>query len=229
MYNHDYNLSRSLSNFMAKVYGWMSGALIISGLTAYAVYVTPELFSMFVMNRASLMIMMLVQVGLVMGISAGINRLSFSVASLLFALYALTLGVTLSTIFAVYTMASIYKVFAITTLMFGSMAVFGYVTRADLSRMGMVFTMGLWGLLIAMVINIFTQSSAFEMLISIVAVILFTGITAYDVQQIKFLGMQMIGQGEAEDKAALVGALKLYLDFINLFIHLLHLLGNRKN
>lgn len=229
MYNHDYNLGKSLSNFMAKVYGWMAGALTISALTSYAVYITPELFSMFVINRSAAMILMLVQVGLVMGISAGINRLSFAVASLLFALYAVSLGLTLSVIFAVYTLASIYKVFAITTIMFGSMALYGYTTKADLTRMGAIFSMAIWGLIVAMVINIFTRSSAFEMLISIIAVILFTGLTAYDVQQIKFLGMQMIGEGEAEDKAALVGALKLYLDFVNLFLHLLHLFGNRRN
>jgi uncharacterized protein len=227
MFSSNQTISRPIADFMYKVYAWMSGALTISALTAFAVFSTPALFNA-VMNRGAMIIMFLVQMGLVFAFMGMINRVSFSVASLMFGLYAVSLGVTLSVLFAVYTMSSIGQVFLITAAMFGSMAIYGYYTRTDLSTMGSIMGMGLWGIIIASLVNMFFQNSVMHFAISVIAVIIFTGLTAYDVQKIKQLGYSTKDQGVAEDKAALIGAFILYLDFINLFVHLMQLLGVRR-
>lgn len=217
----------SITEFMYKVYAWMTGGLVLSGATAWFVYTTPALFMPLVMNRIALYAILFTKLGLVMYLSTAFKRISYQAAAGIFIAYSVLLGVSLSVIFAVYTMSSIGMVFGITAGMFGTMALYGYVTKADLSSIGNLFGMALWGLIIAMVVNMFMASEGFSYLISFVAVILFTGLTAYDVQKIKMLGYEYAGTSE-EKKVALLGALTLYLDFVNLFLHLLRLLGKRR-
>lgn len=163
----------------------------------------------------------------VLVLSFGINKLSFSAAQGVFWAFAATMGLSLSSIFLVYTDASIAKVFFITAAMFGSMSLYGYTTKRDLTGMGSFLMMGLIGLIIAMVVNIFLQSSMLDFAISAIGVLIFVGLTAYDTQKIKEAYAENIGR-EGLGKLAVMGALTLYLDFINLFLMLLRLFGNRE-
>lgn len=219
----------SLSDIMYRVYGWMTGALLITGATAY-VASNSETFLMTLMKNPMLWLMLaLVQLGLVIGISAGLNRMSLTTALTLFFVYSFLNGLTLSALFFVYTYESIALAFFITAGMFGAMSIYGYVTRADLSGMGSILFMGLIGLIIALVVNMFLRSAQFDFIISIAGVFIFTLLTAFDVQRIKQMAQTMIADQETQGKVALMGALALYLDFINLFIYLLRLMGSRRD
>lgn len=225
MYN---TITRSVASFMHKVYAWMSLGLAITAVTAYGVYSTPELFRAIVTNRFVFFGLLLGQLGLVFYISSAFQKLSYATNVLLFSLYSALLGVTLSVIFAVYQIGSIYQIFAITVAMFGFMAVYGYYTKSDLTSVGQVMFMGLIGIIIAGIVNIFLHSPMMNYVISFIGILVFTGLTAYDVQRIKLLGSELLNRGEEERKIALVCALSLYLDFINLFLHLLNFLGKKK-
>lgn len=222
------SLSQSVSSFMYKVYAWMAGALGVTALTAYTVYAEPRLFLPLVSSKFMFYGLLIAQVLLVMMLSFFIRRMSFGLAAAAFAGYALLLGMTLSVIFAVFEIGSIYAVFAITVGMFGCMAIYGYTTKRDLTTLGSILIMGVLGLVIAGIVNMFLHNSMMDMIISIFGVIIFTGLTAYDVQKIKNLGHALALEGEDESKIALLGALTLYLDFVNLFMYLLALLGKRK-
>lgn len=228
MFESHESLSRSVSAFMYKVYGWMAGALALTSLTAYVVYAEPRIFLPLVASRFVFYGIMIAQLLIVMGLSFFIRRMSFGLAAVAFASYALLLGLTMSVIFAVFEIQSIYAVFAITVGMFGFMAIYGYTTKRDLTSMGSILLMGVIGLVIAMVVNMFLHNSMMEMIISFIGVLIFTGLTAYDTQKIKQLGYALAHEGEDEGKIALLSALTLYLDFINLFMFLLSLLGNKK-
>ncbi len=174
-------------------------------------------------------ILIVAELGLVMVISSAINRLSFTTAGLLFILYSVLNGVTLSVIFLAYTLSSIATTFFVTAGTFGAMSVFGYVTRRNLSGMGRILFMALIGLIIATVVNIFVKSTGLQALLNYVGVLVFVGLTAYDTQKIKLMFQQTGGEiNEATQKLALLGSLTLYLDFINLFLYLLRLLGDRR-
>ena len=225
MYN---TITRSVASFMHKVYAWMALGLAITAVTAYGVYSTPELFRAIVMNRFVFIGLLLAQLGLVFYISSAFQKLSYATNVLLFSLYSGLLGVTLSVIFAVYHIGSIYQIFAITVVMFGFMAVYGYYTKSDLTSVGQIMFMGLIGIIIAGIVNMFLRSPMMNYAISFIGILVFTGLTAYDVQRIKLLGSELLNSGEEERKIALVCALSLYLDFINLFLHLLNFLGKKK-
>ena len=160
--------------------------------------------------------------------SFGYQRLSPAILTLLFITFSLLMGMSLSFIFLIYTPGSIYKTFLVTSGMFGVMAVLGYTTKTDLTRFGSIMMMGLFGIIIAMVVNFFLKSGTLDYIISIIGVLVFTGLTAYDVQRLKKFGMSGM-EGAALRKASILGALTLYLDFINLFLFLLRFLGNRNN
>jgi len=170
---------------------------------------------------------MLAPLGFVLLMSFGYQKLSPAIMTLLFIAFAVLIGMSLSFILIVYTASSVYQTFAITAGMFGIMAVTGYTTKTDLTKFGSIMFMGLIGIVIAMVVNFFLKSSAMEYLISVIGVLVFTGLTAYDVQKLKRIGSQTMDAGNTR-KMAIMGALTLYLDFINLFLFLLRLLGDRR-
>ena len=207
-----------------QVYAWMGGGLLLTALMAMATISSPALFNAIVGNRIVFYGLLIGELGLVIGISRAINKISAPLASSLFLLYAALNGVTMSVIFAVYTAESITSTFVITAATFGAMSAFGYFTKRDLTRWGSFLFMGLIGVLIASLVNIFVGSSAVSWIISVIGVIVFTGLTAYDTWTIK----AMAAAGAEGRKPAILGALTLYLDFINLFLMLLRLLGSRR-
>ena len=212
------------NTLIRQVYAWMGGGLMITALMAMVTISSPAMINALLGNRLVFYGLIFGELGLVIAISGAINRLSAAMASLLFVLYAALNGVTFSVIFAVYTAESIGSTFVITAATFGSMSVYGYVTKRDLTGWGSFLFMGLIGVVIASMVNIFTRSSAAAWVISALGVIVFTGLTAYDTQKIK----AMAAAGAEGRKPAILGALTLYLDFINLFLMLLRLLGNRR-
>jgi hypothetical protein len=212
---------------MRKVYVWMAMALCITGLTAYGVASSPNLLLTLYSHHWLIIGLLFAELGLVVAISGAINRLSLTTATLLFILYSALTGVTFSSIFVVYTMSSIGKVFFITAGTFAAMAFVGYTTRRDLSKMGGVLFMALIGLIIATVVNLFIKSSGLDLVLSYIGVLVFVGLTAWDTQKIKVMLAQQYDMSETSQKLALLGALELYLDFINLFLYMLRIFGSR--
>ena len=214
---------------MRKVYLWMALAMVITGLTSYYVATSAALLEMIFTNSAVLWGLIIGEFALVFGLSAAINKLSLPVATLMFVLYSVVNGATLSFIFLVYTSTSIVNVFLITAITFAVMAAYGYFTKKDLTSWGRMLFMALIGLIIASIVNIFLKSSGMNMVISYIGVLVFVGLTAYDSQKIKEMLMQAPDAGETMQKLALLGALSLYLDFINLFLYLLRILGSSRD
>lgn len=212
---------------MRKVYVWMAMALCITGLTAYGVASSPNLLLTLYSHHWLIIGLLFAELALVFAISGAINRLSLTTATLLFILYSALTGVTFSSIFVVYTMSSIGKVFFITAGTFAAMAFVGYTTRRDLSKMGGILFMALIGLIIATVVNLFVKSSGLELVLSYIGVLVFVGLTAWDTQKIKVMLAQQYDMSETSQKLALLGALELYLDFINLFLYMLRIFGSR--
>jgi FtsH-binding integral membrane protein len=212
------------NSLVRQVYVWMGGGLLVTALMAMVTLSSPAILNAVFGNRMVFYALILGEIGLVVAISGAINRLSAATASLLFVIYAALNGVTMSVIFAVYTAESIASTFVITAATFGAMSIYGYLTKRDLTGWGSFLFMGLIGVVIASAVNIFTRSSAASWVISAIGVIVFTGLTAYDTQKIK----AMASAGAEGRKPAILGALTLYLDFINLFLMLLRLLGNRR-
>jgi len=213
------------ASFMTKVYGWMCFALFITGFTAWRVASLPiETLTNF---QNLFWLLIIAQLGLVFVISGMINRLSAQTAIALFVVFSLLMGVTLSFVFLVYTAESIATTFAVTGLTFGIMSFYGFVTKRDLSSWGNLLFMALIGLIIGTVVNLFWANTMLYWLTTYAGIIIFVGLTAYDTQKLKNLSYQ-IGDGENTHKMAILGALTLYLDFINLFLHLLRLLGRRR-
>ena len=213
---------------MRKVYVWMTLALVITGFTAYFVATNPTALSLIYSNQLVFWALIIAELGLVIGLSAAINRLSLTTATLMFVLYSVVNGVTMASIFLVYTLSSIASVFFITAATFGAMALYGYFTKKDLTSWGRFLFMALIGIIIASVVNIFVGSSGLSLIVSYIGVLVFVGLTAYDSQKIKEMLSTAANQGEGMQKLALLGALTLYLDFINLFLHLLRILGSSR-
>lgn len=227
MYSNSYELERRSSSFMAGVYGWMSCALAITAGTAYYVASTPAIFTYLYTHSGIILGLLFVQLALVIAITFFLNRISFMTALVLFLLYAATLGITLSSIFYVYTEVSIITTFLTTAGMFGAMSLYGYITKADLTTVGNMSFMVLIGLIIGMLINMFLKSEQFDYILSGIGVIIFALLTAYDTQKIKQI-LRTVQDQEMVGKITLIGALTLYLDFINLFLFLLRFMGNRR-
>ena len=213
---------------MNHVYMWMTVGL---GLTAFIAWQTAssQAALQFIFSNTLVLIgLIIAQLGIVIALSAAVHRFSASTATAMFLLYSCLTGVTLSSIFVVYTTGSIANAFLVTAGTFGAMSIYGAVTKRDLSGMGSFLFMGLIGLLIAMVVNIFLQSAMMDFVISGIGVLVFTGLTAYDTQKLRRFGMNApLGDAAALRRGAILGALTLYLDFINLFLMMLRLLGNR--
>lgn len=214
---------------MRKVYVWMTLAMIITGFTAYYVATSQMLLTAIYSNNMVLFGLVIAELALVFSLSAMINRLSLLTATLMFVLYSVINGATLSVIFLAYTASSIANVFFITAATFASMALYGYFTKKDLSSWGRILFMGLIGIVIASIVNIFMHNSALNLIISYVGVLIFVGLTAYDTQKIKQMMLTAPDVSEHTQKYALLGALTLYLDFINLFLMLLRILGSNRD
>ena len=220
-------IERSFPALMKKVYVWMTLALAITGMTSVLIANSPALVEAIFGSSILFWGMIIAEFGLVMWLSAGINKMSVVTATLLFILYSVVNGVTLASIFFAYTAESIATTFFVTAGTFGAMSVVGYKTSKDLSVMGRYLIMGLIGLIIATVVNIFVGSSALGMIVSYIGVIIFVGLTAYDTQKIKLMLVNADEYNPDVEKYAVLGALTLYLDFINLFLYLLRIFGRR--
>lgn len=211
---------------LQQVYTWMTLGLALTAALAWYCADTAEIRAFFAQNRWVMWVLIFAELGLVFGISAMINRLSAATAASLFFLYSALNGITLSSIFLVYNLGSIAGVFLITAGTFGIMSLYGLTTQRDLSSFGNLLFMALIGIVIAALVNLFIASSVMTMIISAVGVLVFTGLTAYDAQRIKAMASSAL-DGESEGKIAVIGALSLYLNFINLFLSLLNLFGGR--
>lgn len=226
--NEDKRAAQASAAILKDVYLWMTSALVISGLTAMLVAGNPTLINAIFSSKFGFIAIILAQLGLVMLISSRINKLSVLTATVLFILYAALTGVTLSSIFLVFTQESITSVFFITAGTFAVVSAFGYITKKDLSSLGNILFMGLIGIIIASVVNWFLHSEMLYWIVSYIGVLIFVGLTAYDTQKIKQMAIEYSdGNFEITKKVALIGALSLYLDFINLFLYLLRIFGKR--
>jgi FtsH-binding integral membrane protein len=222
------SLSLAFPALMRKVYVWMTLAMVITGFTAYGVSSNFSLMTTIMTNPILFWGLIIGELAMVWILTARLNKMSLATATLMFVAYSVLNGVTLSVVFIAYTMASIAKVFFITAGTFGVMALVGYTTKTDLTSLGKLLFMALIGLIIATVVNIFLKSSGFDMIISYVGVLIFVGLTAYDSQKIKRMLAMCEDAGEESQKLALMGSLSLYLDFINLFLYLLRIFGDRR-
>jgi len=212
------------NDLIRKVYAWMGAGLAITAFMALVTLSSPAIFNAVLGNKLIFYGLIIGELALVFTLSGAINRLSAAAATLIFIAYATLNGITLSVVFLAYTANSITSTFVITSGMFGAMSIYGSMTKRDLTSWGSFLFMGLIGVVIASVVNIFVGSSAVSWVVSGIGVILFTGLTAYDTWKIK----EMAAQGTEERKPAIIGALTLYLDFINLFLMLLRFTGNRR-
>lgn len=220
----------AFSKLMRNVYAWMCAGLLMTALTAMGVAKNAELFTMLMTNKLLFWGIMIAEIALVIYLSARIMRMSFFSASLCFAAYSILNGVTMSFIFMAYTTESIAQTFLITAGTFGAMSLVGFFIKKDLSGLGRMLIMLLIGLIIASVINIFLASSTMAVILNYLGVIIFVGLTAYDTQKIKHMLQysSFYGISEQTQKMALLGSLTLYLDFINMFLYLLRIFGNRE-
>ena len=215
-------------SLFVSVYTWMGLGLALTALAALFTLSTPALLELIVKNRAVFFGLIIGELVMVVALSAMIKKLSASVATLMFLAYSALNGLTLSIIFLMYTSASIASTFFITAGTFGAMSIYGMVTKRDLTSWGSFFFMGLIGLIIASVVNIFLQSAMLYWITSYIGVFIFIGLTAYDTQKIKRMGQAGFADSTARHKLAIMGALTLYLDFINMFLFLLRIFGSRR-
>jgi FtsH-binding integral membrane protein len=228
-------VDEGLRSYMLRVYNHMTTGLALTGIVAYLVASTPALLALFyaqtpqgtIAPTALAWVAMISPFAFILVLSFGINRLKASTAQILFYLFAGVMGLSLTHIFLTFTGTSIARVFFITAATFAGMSLYGYTTKRNLSGLGSFLFMGLIGIVIAMVVNIFIASTMMHFVISVIGVLVFVGLTAYDTQQIKEMYYEL-DSSEIAGKKAIMGALRLYLDFINLFIMLLHLFGQRE-
>ena len=224
-----YERSAQMSLFR-QVYLWMAMALAITGMMALLVAGSPTMLSLIFSSKLTFFALIIAEIALVWYLSARIERLSFTTATLMFIVYSLLNGAMLSSIFILYTATSIASTFFVTAGTFGVMCVYGYLTKRDLTSIGNICLMAVIGLIIAGLVNLFLQSSVMSLIISGIGVLVFVGLTAYDSQKIKQLLLQEgMEVNDSTKKIALLGSMTLYLDFINLFLYLLRFLGDRRN
>jgi uncharacterized protein len=220
------------ANFVANVFAWMGIALAITAFTAYYFASNDNLINSLYNPQTGMTVLgwvvMLAPFGFVLAMGMGFQKFSAGTLTLLFGVFSVLMGASLSFILLVYTASSIFLTFAVTAGMFGVMSFVGYTTKTDLTKFGSLMMMGLVGIIIASVVNMFMRSQAFDYVISFIGVLVFTGLTAYDVQKLKRIGAGIQYGAESTKKLVIMGALSLYLDFINLFLFLLRFLGNRR-
>lgn len=224
------SISSAVSVYMRHVYQWMTIGLAITAVVAYAAAGSPGFRQVILGNTISMILLVVAQFGLVIALSAAIHKMSAAMATGMFVLYSALTGVMLSSIFIVYPIASIGTAFIVTAGTFAAMSVYGTVTKRDLTSFGNFLIMGLIGILIAMVVNIFLKSGMMNFIISCLGVLIFTGLTAYDTQKLRNFGIEAPTEDAlAMRRGAILGALTLYLDFINIFIMMLQLFGGNRD
>jgi FtsH-binding integral membrane protein len=226
-----------LRSFMIKVFNYMALALTITGIVSYLTISTPVLMQLFfstdptngtVIGISGLgYLITFAPLAFVFAFSMGLGKMSVNTAQIMFWIFSMLMGLSLSPIFLAYTGESIARVFFITASVFAAMSIYGYTTKTNLTNFGSFLFMGLIGIVIASLVNLFLQSPAISFVTSVISVLVFTGLTAYDVQRITMI-YETYPEGETKDKAAIMGSLSLYMDFINMFLALLRLFGNRK-
>ena len=214
--------------FLTKVYSWMSLALLLSGATALIVANSPVLLNLIFGNKIGFPILAISEIILVWWLSASIRKISTMTASIAFLIYSVINGATLSSIFYAFSLNSIVIVFLVSALMFIGMSLYGVFSKSDIMSFGRYFSMAIIGLIVASVINIFLKSSGFSWIISILTVVIFTGLTAYDTRKMLLVSQQADGS-DMFQKASIIGALELYLDFINIFLALLRIFGKSRD
>lgn len=223
------SLSINMPGLMRDVYAWMAIALVVTGFSAWFVSESPTISGLFLGSRMGTITLIIATFALVWRLSSVMGRMSLKSAAAMFLVYSVLNGITFSAIFLTYTLSSIGGVFFMTAGTFGIMSAYGYVTKADLSKMGNMCLMGLFGIILATVLGFFFDSTFLQLLISYAGILVFTGLTIYDTQSIKRLALTYHSRATDEgQKVAILGALTLYLDFINIFIYLLRLFGDRK-
>lgn len=216
-----------MRSYMLRIYNYMAGALGVTGVIALLASSSPALMEA-IFGTPLQFVVMLAPIGIVLYLSLKVNSLSVQQAQTWFWAYSAAMGLSLSAIFMVYTGASIARTFFITASVFGAMSLYGYTTKKDLTGMGSFLIMGLIGVILASLVNIFLKSTGLEFAISVLGVLIFTGLTAYDTQKLKQVYYSVGGSSESLGKATIMGALTLYLDFINLMIMLLRFIGDRR-
>ena len=222
---NEITLSNYIASVMRRVYGKMFLGLLATAITSFIILSSESIMMTLMTNRFIFWGLMIAELGLVFGISGAINKLSSGTATALFYLYSVLNGVTLTPIFLIYTTSSVFQTFLITSVTFGAMTAFGYFTKQDLSKFGSYLFMALIGLIVCSIINLFMHSSTFEWIISLAGIAIFIVLTAWDTQKIKV--MASMTDPSQVGKVATLGALSLYLDFINLFLYLLRIFGGR--
>lgn len=227
-YSYGVTEQEAVRAFMQKVYIWMAGGLALTGIIAYRVAHSEALLHAILGNQWMFFGLIIAQLALVMALSFLANRISAAVAGAMFIAYSALNGLTLSVIFLVYTSGSIAQVFFISAGMFGAMSVYGFVTKRDLTNIGGYLRMALIGIIIAMVVNIWLKNGTLDWIVSLIGVVVFVGLTAYDTQKLKNLATAHPEVGSGPSNPAILGALVLYLDFINLFLMMLRLFGKRR-
>jgi len=216
-----------ISQFFSKVYFWMFLGLLLSTVAALIVIGIPAITSFVFSNMVVFFVLIIIELVLVISLVAALKKISSRTAKIMFTIYSLLNGITISVILLVYTGASVIATFFVAAMMFGVMAFWGFTTDKDLSKLGPILFMALIGLIIALIVNLFLRSSMMDLIVSFIGVVLFTLLTAYDNNYLKKIATQIRGK-EQIAKMAIMGALKLYLDFINLFLFLLRFLGKRR-
>ena len=233
MYNQNESISighstATTNTFLQKVYLWMMVGLAMTALASAFMLSSQTAQQLIFGNKMVFYGLIFAQLGMVIAISAAINRMSAATATLMFVAYSALTGITFAAIFMMYTRSSIVSTFLVTAGTFGAMSLYGYVTKKDLTGFGSFLFMGLIGIVIASVVNIFLHSEMIYWITTYIGVFVFVGLTAYDTQKIKQIGQAGFANGEDQQKAAILGALRLYLDFINLFLMLLRIMGSRR-
>jgi uncharacterized protein len=221
-------IARDQQRFISKVYGWMATALAITGLTAWYAASNDQLVQFFIVNRGLLFVMFIGQILLVGSLAGWIRKMSSQTATIIFVVYSILTGLIFSTLFLIYTSGSLATTFLITGGMFAAMSIYGWTTGNDLTKFGSILFMLLIGLILASIVNIFLGSSMLYWITTYVGIFIFTGLIAYDTQKIKNMAAYVEEGTEEHRKGAIMGALSLYLDFINLFMMLLRIFGNRR-
>jgi uncharacterized protein len=216
------------TRFLTRVYGWMAGGLVATALMAWVTLSTPALLQLIFGNRFVFYGLLIGELALVAWLSGLVGRMSASTAAIVFVAYSALNGLTLASVFLVYTSGSIVSTFVVTAGTFGAMSVYGLVTSRSLDGLGSFAFMGLIGVILASVVNLFLRNSMLEFVISCVGVIVFVGLTAYDTRKLKLMAARVDADSEEGQKGAIQGALALYLDFVNLFLMLLRLVGSRR-
>ncbi len=232
-YNSEMTYERGLSinmpGLMRDVYAWMAIALLVTGATAWIVADSPLLLGLIFASKFGTWGLLIATIALVWHLSAAVTRLSLKAATAMFLIYSVLNGLTMSAIFILYTFSSISAVFLTTAGTFAVMSVYGYMTKTDLSRVGSLCLMALFGVIIATVVNLFLENTMLQMILSYAGILIFIGLTAYDTARIREIAMTHdTGATDDGQKIAIMGALTLYLDFINLFLYMLRIFGDRK-